>query len=437
MSVGMASETDTILASWLGTGLAPLGNDTLAALQACQRQAAARLQELRLPARQDEEWRFTDISELAAIAWQQTIPDVPEIDITPWQLPETAGSRLVFVNGRYVPGLSDTSALPAEVVAGNVAALGDRDLEEYFAADRDDPFGTLNVAGFSDVAVIWVPRSLTIERPIQLLFVAAPATEPALIQPRVLVVAEDSATVTVVEQFVSLAGVTSQHFTNAVTEVAVGQNARVTHARLQSESATDGFHVGQTRVRQSRDSYYTSHAIATGAKFSRHNLKVSLEGEQTETTLNGLSVTKGEQLADTHSDIVHHYPYGTSNQLHKCLLDDRSRSVFNGKIFVPQAAQQTNAAQLNRNLLLSPKARVDTKPQLQIVADNVKCAHGATVSQLEADEVFYLRSRGLTEAAARRLLVDAFAGEVLQQLPLESLRDRLAAELFTRSSATP
>ena len=432
MAIGMASETNTPLARWLGAGLAPLEHATSTAqLQERQRQAAAQLQELRLPDRRDEEWRFTDISELAAIAWQPAT-EVPEVDITPWALPETEESRLVFVNGRYVPSLTDTSALPAEVVVGNLATLGDRALAEYFAADRDDTFATLNAAGFNDAAIVWVPRNRTVEQPIQLLFVAAPAAEPVLVQPRILIVAEDSATVSVVEQFVSLADAPpARYFTNAVTEIALGQNARVTHTRLQEEAAADGFHIGQTRVRQNRDSHYTSHAIATGARFSRHNLKVSLEGEQTETTLNGLSVTNGDRLSDTHSDIVHHYPHGTSNQLHKCLLDERSRSVFNGKIFVPQAAQQTNAAQLNRNLLLSPQARVDTKPQLQIVADNVKCAHGATVSQLEADEVFYLRSRGLADAAARRLLVDAFAGEVLQKLPIASLRDRLTSALFT------
>lgn len=435
MAVSMVPETDSTLVRWLGAGLAPLENADLAArLKEHQHQAAAQLQELRLPDRRDEDWRFTDISELAAIAWQPT-SDLPAVDATSWELPETIGSRLVFANGRFVPSLTDTSALPAEVIIGNLDALGDRlpadVLAEHFAADRDDAFATLNAAGFGDAAVIWVPRGLAVEQPIQILFVAAPAAVPVLVQPRAIVIAEDSAAVTFVEQFVSLAGDGAQHFTNAVTEISIGQNARVVHARLQEESATTGFHIGQTRVRQSRDSHYASHAIATGANFSRHNLRVSLEGEQTETTLNGLSVTKGDQFADTHSDIVHHFPYGTSNQLHKCLLDDRSRSVFNGKIFVPQAAQQTNAAQLNRNLLLSPKARVDTKPQLQIVADNVKCAHGATVSQLEADEVFYLRSRGLTEAAARRLLVDAFAGEVLQKLPLASLRDCLAAARFT------
>jgi Fe-S cluster assembly protein SufD len=215
------------------------------------------------------------------------------------------------------------------------------------------------------------------------------------------------------------------YFSNAVTEIFVEQNAGVSHTRVQREGKA-AFHIGKSAIAQARDSRYTCNAISLGAKLSRHNLEVLQTGEQTETTLNGLTVIAGEQLADTHSLIAYTKPYGTSNQLHKCIVADKGHAVFNGKVFVPQAAQLTNAGQLNRNLLLSPKARVDTKPQLEITADNVKCSHGATVGQLEADEVFYLQSRGLNQADARKLLIDAFAAEILNQLPVASLSQQLS-----------
>ena len=201
-------------------------------------------------------------------------------------------------------------------------------------------------------------------------------------------------------------------------------NARVNHTRLQQESEAS-YHIGKTSVSQQRDSHYTLNEINLGAKLSRHNPEMWQQGEQTETNLNGLTVATAQQTSDTHSIIALTKPHGTTNQLHKCIAGDRAHTVFNGKVFVPKEAQLTDATQLNRNLMLSDKARVDTKPELQITADNVKCAHGATVSQLEADEIFYLRSRGLSEDDANQLLIDAFAAEISDRLPLESLRTRI------------
>jgi Fe-S cluster assembly protein SufD len=223
------------------------------------------------------------------------------------------------------------------------------------------------------------------------------------------------------------------NFTNAVTEIWVEENAQVSHTRIERESGA-AFHIGKSAIAQARDSRYTCNAITLGAKLSRHNLEVFQTGEQTETTLNGLTMIAEQQLADTHSAIALNHPHGTSNQLHKCIVADRAHAVFNGKVFVPQAAQLTNAGQLNRNLLLSPKARVDTKPQLEITADNVKCSHGATVSQLDDEEVFYLQSRGLDEDDARNLLINAFATEIINQLPLASLRETLSKVISQQHS---
>jgi Fe-S cluster assembly protein SufD len=219
-------------------------------------------------------------------------------------------------------------------------------------------------------------------------------------------------------------GKNAPYFTNAVTEIWVQDNAQVKHNRIQQESE-NGFHIAKNAIAQARDSRYTCNEINLGGKLYRNNLDIFQTGEQTTTHLNGLVAISGEQVSDTHSAIFLTKPHGTTDQLHKCIIDGSAHAVFNGKVFVPKAAQLTNAAQLNRNLLLSPRARVNTKPELQITADNVKCSHGATVSQLEADEVFYLRSRGLTEADSRRLLVDAFAAEILECISIESLRQTL------------
>jgi Fe-S cluster assembly protein SufD len=242
------------------------------------------------------------------------------------------------------------------------------------------------------------------------------------------VVAEAGSSVELVEEY-KRHGCTQAaegvYFTNAVTEIVLEENAQVNHTRLEEESK-EAFHIGKSAIAQARYSRYTCNAISLGAKLSRHHLEVFQTGEGTETTLNGLVLISGEQLADTHSAIALNHPNGTTNQLHKCIIDNRAHAVFNGKVFVPRAAQMTNASQLNRNLLLSPKARVDTKPQLEITADQVKCAHGATVSQLEADDIFYLQSRGINEASARELLLDAFAAEILDRLPIASVQQKLA-----------
>ncbi|MBV8886462.1 MAG: Fe-S cluster assembly protein SufD, partial [Chroococcidiopsidaceae cyanobacterium CP_BM_RX_35] len=214
--------------------------------------------------------------------------------------------------------------------------------------------------------------------------------------------------------------------TNAVTEIWLEADAQVNHTRVERESP-EAFHIGKTAIAQARNSRYTCNAITLGAKLSRHNLEVFQRGEQTETTLNGLVTITGQQMTDTHSTIALNYPHGTSTQLHKCIIANQAHAVFNGKIFVPQSAQLTNAGQLNRNLLLSPKARVDTKPQLEITADNVKCTHGATVSQLDEEEIFYLQSRGLDATEASHLLINAFATEIINKIPVASLQQTLIA----------
>ena len=407
----------------------PLTND-LNWLQDVRDRATARVQELAIPSTRDEEWRFTDLSSLLAIELKAIAGPPSTIEpaaIAPFMLPE-APIRLVFVDGVYVPELSTTTNLPANVFVGDLTAANQAGLQDQISTHlatqpgAEETFTTLNTASFTNAAVVLIPKNQVIESPIHLLFVATPGQAGAVTHPRCWIMVEANSSVTLVEDYVAVGD--SVYFTNSVTEIWLAANAEVQHTRVQRDSQA-AFHVGKTAVFQARDSRYACIAISFGAALSRHNLEVYQTGEQTSTTLNGLTAIAGEQVADTHSLISYTKPHSTSNQVHKCIVDDRAHAVFNGKIFVPQAAQLTDARQLSKNLLLSPKARVDTKPQLEITADNVKCAHGATVSQLENDEIFYLQSRGIDQAQAVKLLTYAFAYEVIERIAIASLRETL------------
>ncbi len=407
--------------------------EELAELQGVRDRALAIAQELAIPTTRDEEWRFTDLSSLVQIGF--VVPDRASISfaqIESFILPEAVNSRLVFVNGLYAPDLSATDDLPEGVLVTNlrVAVQFLPSLQTYLAKQQgaEEVFTALNTASLIDGAIVYVPKNQKVETPIQILFISTTGVA-TIAHPRCLVVAESGSTLTLVEEFVSITD--GGYFTNAVTEIAIAENAQVSHTRVQRESES-AFHIGKTVVSQARDSSYICNAVSLGAKISRHNLEVYQTGEQTQTTLNGLTMINGEQVGDTHSKIAFTKPYGTSNQVQKCIVGDRAHAVFNGKVSVPQAAQLTNAAQLSRNLLLSPRARIDTKPQLEITADNVKCAHGATVSQLEDDEVFYLQSRGLNQEEARKLLTYAFAIEIINHVPVASLKANLTTIIRTQ-----
>ncbi|NMG06966.1 Fe-S cluster assembly protein SufD [Brasilonema sp. UFV-L1] len=415
-------------------------------LQELQERATLWVRKSVLPTTRDEEWRFTDLSSLRKVTFEAVGNQPASISLLDVDSIPEAANRLVFVNGVYAPELSTVAGLPDGVVVSNLAGLpvGYRHRVQQYLAQTEgahEVFTALNTSGIKDVAVVWVPKNVVVETPIHLVFLAAGDATISL--PRCLVVAEIGSSVTLVEEYTNRKGAKSAkeeeekrvYFTNAVTEIWIEENAQVNHTRLEEEGV-EAFHVGKTAVSQARYSRYTCHTITFGGKLSRHNLEILQAGEQTQTTLNGLTVIGENQLADTHSAIALNYPYGKSQQLHKCIVGDRAHAVFNGKVFVPKPAQLTDAAQLNRNLLLSPKARVDTKPQLEITADNVKCAHGATVSQLEDDEIFYLQSRGIDADNARNLLINAFAAEVINQIPVTSLEERLTQTVNSYQSIT-
>lgn len=396
--------------------------------------AAQYLRYSHFPTVKDEEWRFTDLSPLLQIPFNLPESNLSKIKLSDITMPVKDKAdlplRLVFVNGFYAPDLSTVNLpnLPIDFYVGNLSNAPEKHqprISDVLNKHRQqtEVFTALNIAGLVDSAVVFVPANMSIDLPIHLLFLTAPGASPTMCQPHCLVIAEPGSNITLVEDYATIGNVAA--FTNAVTDVVVGENAAVNHVRLQRE-AGNVVHIGKSAIEQSRNSRYTCHAISLGSKISRHNLEVFQRGEATETTLNGLTVAFGEQLADTHSLISFNHPHGTSRQLHKCIIGNKARAVFNGKVFVPKAAQLTDAGQLSRNLLLSPRARVDTKPQLEIVADNVKCSHGATVSQLEDDELFYLQSRGLDLERSRYLLIDAFAAEILDKLPIVGVAKMLS-----------
>ncbi len=388
------------------------------------------------PDTKQEDWRFTDLSELQtqdlSIANKETIDD---FTLNGFILPEAINTRLVFVNGIYAPELSDISSIPQGIYVGNLSKLPqflNEKISKFLINNQPENefFTNLNSAGINDYAIIYAEKNIEFKTPIHLLNLTVRNKYNSFSQPRILIIAEDNSNLNIVEYYGAVTKGCSDsarqqyYFNNVVTEIYLQDNTTINHSRIQRESG-DGFHIAKTSVNQMANSNYTINEISLGGKFYRHNLHIQQQGIQTETTLNGFTMVQGKQFADTHSIVNLSQPHGTIKQLHKYILDDSARGVFNGKIYVPKNAQLTNASQLNRNLLLSSKARINTKPELQITADNVKCSHGATVSQLEADEIFYLRSRGLNEYDARHLLLDAFAGEMLDKLPLKSLQQRL------------
>ena len=403
--------------------------------------AVDRVGALTVPTTRDEDWRFTDISPLTKLSFQpalgaaQPAPDLAQlatVEIERWSIPEAA-ARLVFVDGIYAPQHSFNHAgLTVENLAAGAAphdAAVQAHLGRHAVFERN-AFAALNTAFLHDGALIVVPRDMALAAPVHLLFIAK--RKHAASYPRCLVIAESGSAVTLVEDFVSLQN--EAYFTNAVTEMALAGNAEVHHVRVQRDGA-EAFHFANCAVSLAHASRYHSVSVALGARISRHNLNVLLAAEGAECSIDGLALIGAAQLADTHTLIDHALPQGVSRQLHKCIVDGAARAVFNGSIMVRPGAQRTDSSQSSRNLLLSGKARVDTKPQLEIFADDVKCAHGATVGQLDVDEVFYLKSRGLSDTAARNLLTYAFGAEVIERIPVASLRKRLEQAVMAQTQA--
>jgi Fe-S cluster assembly protein SufD len=407
-------------------------------LEPVRRSAMERFARTGFPASRDEEWRFTPIGPIAQGNWRPaavTPVEIARAHLEPFIFGHAEWTTLVFLNGAYHEGLSTLGELPPGVRVGSLSEALRSDgalLHDHLtrhAPIESSPFTALNTAFLREGGLVYVPAGMDLTRPVHLVFVTTADSGGTVTHPRNLLVVEPGARASVIESYVTLApGQT--YWTNPVTEVAVGAAAWLEHTRIQRESE-QAYHVGLTQVDQQRDSHYRSFSLAMGGTLARHNLHVRLNDENIETLMYGLYLTRGEQLVDNHTAIYHDQPNCRSWEVYKGVLDGRSRGVFNGKVFVKPEAQKTDAKQTNRNVLLSDHARVDTKPQLEIFADDVKCTHGATVGKLDDVALFYARSRGLPAAAAQRLLLYAFAAEVVDEVALEPVRielDRLILE---------
>jgi Fe-S cluster assembly protein SufD len=401
----------------------------------------AQFEKLGLPTVAQEDWRFTNTAAIAKLPFhpvlQPTAETEAEILVNNVFAGQT-GSRLVFVNGHFAPGLSAVGSLPAGVKVGSLAGALQADaafLEQQlgkYAGTAENGFRALNQAFFLDGGFVHVGAGKTVAEPIQFVYVSTATQSGATIHPRNLVVAEANSSVTILESYLAVGG--TGYFTNAVTELFAGDNARLEFVKFQDE-APDAYHLASFHGEFGRASNVNVHSFALGAKLSRNDIRTKLAGEGLECILNGLYLTRHEQLADHHMVVEHAQPHCASHEYFNGILDDKSRGVFHGRILVQPIAQKTDAKQTNKNLLLSDDAGADTKPQLEIYADDVKCTHGATVGQLNRESIFYLRSRGLAPETARRMLIHSFAGEIIERVQHEATREELDKLVWDRLEA--
>lgn len=404
-----------------------------------RKEAMGRFSELGFPSTKQEEWRFTNVAPVARTPFEPVLrydshgvtPDL----VNRYSFGDAVGGLLVFINGHWSREFSRLPRLPKDAIVENLAsamstktALVGRHLSRYLGF-AEHSFAALNTAFMQDGLFLYLPDGTTLEEPLQVLYIAAGGSRPFMASPRNLLVLGKNCRVSLAESYV---GVTeTPYLTTAVSEVVAGEGGVLEHDKLQIESA-QAFHVGLTAIHQDGGSSVTSNSIALGGQLVRNEVTVVFAAEGSESTLNGLSVATGKQLIDNHTTIDHAKPRCASHELYKAVLDGTSHGVFNGKIYVRPDAQQTDAKQTNKTLLLSDQAVINTKPQLEIFADDVKCTHGATVGQLDEEQLFYLRSRGIDLQAARDLLTFAFASDVAGRIHIAPLREQLDSLLHSR-----
>ena len=395
----------------------------------------ARFSEVGFPTTRLESWRFTNVGPVMQRRFAVPAPAEPEPSaIRPFELTGVEGPQVVCVDGRYSPQLSSVGGLPAGVELRSLAdvlATDPHGLDRQLAqlAHFDDPaasFTALNTGLLQDGLVVRIPDHTILETPIRLLFVST-GGDDVMSHPRTLIVAGANSQVRLVESYAGLSD--GAYLTNAVTEVYVGDNAVVDHYKLLRESV-EAFHVASMHLRLERSATFSSNSITLGGAIVRNEVMAELHGEGGECTLNGLYLVNGTRLVDNHTTIHHAKPHCNSHELYKGILDGRARAVFNGKIIVAIDAQKTDAKQTNKALLLTEEAQINTKPELEIFANDVKCTHGATIGQLDADALFYLRSRGLDREQARDVLIHAFASDLVNRIETAPIREQLDAVLL-------
>ncbi len=413
---------------------------TVAWLELVRSGAIDRFEQIGFPSVREEEWKYTNLAPLAKESFQPAIKpsDISAAEVARLAYPETANAHLIVVNGFLNEEASIKTGLGDVVAIDLFSAVGDarynKIVRKYLARNanyHDNGLKALNTAFLQSGVFLWIPKNVKLETPLQITFLSdgpSGGSSPASF-PRLLVVAEENSSATVIESYVG----DGRYFTNAVAEIVLKDGARLEHYRVQNESDR-AFHVATTAAELGRASSYDVTSINLGAQLARHDVSVVLDHEGAECWVDGLYVVGPDQHNDTHSVIDHKEPNCNSHQLYKGILDGNGRAVFNGKIFVREGAQKTDAMQTNKNLLLSPQARVDTKPQLEIYADDVKCAHGAAVGQIDDEELFYLQARGLNPELARSLLTYGFAEEVIGKIKIDSIRSQLDKAVMSHLS---
>lgn len=407
-------------------------------LDGMRKSAIGRFAELGFPNTRQEEWRNTNVAPISGARFRLAAGGqngLTAAELVQFTFGEVECCQLVFLNGRYAPALSSTKSLPRGTKVKSLAAafLTDRELLEphlaRHAKQEHAPFVALNTAFIADGAFVYVPQGIAMEDTIHLLFLSTGAGEPAVNYPRNLFILGGHSQATIVESYVGLNE--RQYFTNAVTEIVTADGSVLDHYKLQRESES-AFHVATIQAYQHRNSSVVSHSISLGGGLVRNDINVILDGEGCQALLNGLYVVHGRQHVDNHTRIDHAMPNCESHELYKGILNDKSTGVFNGRIVVRKDAQKTNARQTNKNLLLSEEALMNSTPQLEIFADDVKCTHGATVGRLNEDELFYMRSRGIGEETARMLLTYAFASDILGAMKVKPIQCQIDLVLLSR-----
>ncbi|MBK1641357.1 Fe-S cluster assembly protein SufD [Chromatium okenii] len=429
--------TDHALMSWLPQ-LAPAAPAWLATLQ-----AAARAQvQTQIAAPDAEAWRYTSLNHLLEqgfVPIDETITALQPDDLDEVLIPGLASRRVVFVNGRYAPELSATEALPPGVHLDSLRDVLAHDPDAVRVLLTAEPatvplFMALNLAGLDDGLVLRLDRAAILAQPLELIHLSIGLDQPSVAQPHHLIVLGDGAQATLVERYVSLGA--AVYCTNAVIEIQLGRDAVLTHERLQTESQ-NAFHLSGLSLRQDANSRYQSVNLGLGSRWSRTELLTQFCAAHAECDLRGLYLAGDDQRIDYHLDVNHAVPNCTSRETFKGIIYGKGRAVFDGRVVVAKDAQKSDAAMSNQNLLLSPQAEIDTKPQLEINADDVRCSHGTTVGQIEPEKLFYLRSRGISAALARRMLCLGFADEIIHTLHSETLREHLSEQVGQRLESAP
>jgi len=401
-------------------------------LRTARTAAFARFMERGFPTTREEEWKFTSVTPITSTDFRRVTdgPRVTEAMLEPFLFSDAFTLQAVIINGKLSAGLSTLSGLPEGVtITGLGEAMTDQPPLEGPSLKSDHPFVLLNTAFCEGGVFIHIAPKTVLAEPIHVLYVSAPGSTPALIAPRLFVVAGEQSQSSIVENYAGMGD--SPALVTAVTEVLLGPGAVVDHVKVQRETDA-AFHMASMFAHLHRASTFTSQAITFGGRIARNDITATLAGEGAECTLNGLYVADGETLVDTHSTIDHAMPHCPSHEVYKGILAGRAKAVFNGKIIVRPDAQKTDAKQTNKALLLSGDASINTKPQLEIFADDVKCTHGAAIGQLDADQLFYLRARGIGEEDARNMLIHAFASDVLNGIKHQGVRARLEQALVEK-----